>query len=85
MPKLSRQKAIEAYCRECICDDLDTGTWRGQVTGCTAVDCPLYEYRPLDQEAKAIRKRERYDALSEEEKKAYDKRAKEAAQRMGVN
>ena len=82
--KLSRQKAIEVYCRGCIVDPLDTGTWRGQVTNCLDTDCALYGYRPLDQEAKAIRKKERYDALSPEEQIAYDKKSTEAARRMGV-
>ncbi len=43
----TRQQAINAYCRECICDEADYGTWRQQVTVCAARDCPLYPYRPI--------------------------------------
>ena len=43
---MTRQKAIEAKCKECIYDPLDDGTWRQQVEGCDLVDCSLWEYRP---------------------------------------
>lgn len=84
--KLSRQKAIEAKCRDCIVDELDTGTWRAQVTDCTDEACALHEYRPLDAKAADLAKKERYEALSDEEKAIYDKRAKEAGDRLrGLN
>ena len=43
---MTRQKAIEAMCRECCFDELDDGTWRMQVERCELTDCPLYQYRP---------------------------------------
>ena len=43
---MTRQKAIEAKCKECIYDPLDDGTWRQQVEGCDLVDCSLWGYRP---------------------------------------
>jgi len=45
--KLTRQQAINAFCRDCIVDNKDVGTWRTQVEGCEMTDCPLYEYRPI--------------------------------------
>ena len=45
---MSRQKAINAKCKDCIYDPKSgLGTWRQQVAGCTCTDCPLYPYRPL--------------------------------------
>ena len=43
---MTRQKAIEEKCRECIYDELDEGTWRMQVEQCQLTDCALYPYRP---------------------------------------
>ena len=43
---MTRQKAIEEKCRECIYDELDEGTWRMQVEQCQLTDCSLYQYRP---------------------------------------
>ena len=44
--KLTRQKAIEAKCRDCNYDELDVGTWRQQIERCEITDCALWEYRP---------------------------------------
>ena len=43
---MTRQKAIEAMCRECCFDELDDGTWRQQVGRCEITDCALWIYRP---------------------------------------
>lgn len=43
----SRAQAIENYCKWCIYDELDVGTWRDQVEKCTCTTCPLWEVRPL--------------------------------------
>ena len=45
--KLTRQKAIDAKCKDCSFDEKDTGTWRMQVERCADKTCPLWEYRPL--------------------------------------
>lgn len=48
MSQLTRQEAIEAFCKSCIYDpDSGGGTWKEQVAQCTAVQCPLWKYRPL--------------------------------------
>lgn len=44
---LTRQQAINAFCKECIYCPQDAGTWRMQAQECTAKRCPLYEHRPL--------------------------------------
>lgn len=83
--KLTRQQAINRQCRLCIYDaHAGNGTWREQTENCTAPDCPLYEYRPISQGTQDRLKQERYDAMSDEEKAAYDKAGQEAAERMGV-
>ena len=43
---MTRQKAIEEKCRECIYDELDEGTWRMQVEQCELTACALHPYRP---------------------------------------
>ena len=43
----SRAGAIAAHCKECIFDELATGTWRQQVTACTFTACNLYPFRPV--------------------------------------
>ncbi len=45
---MTRQGAINAFCRACICDPANGGgTWKEQVAGCTATSCPLFAFRPL--------------------------------------
>ena len=49
---MSLRKAINAKCKDCSHDPLDTGTWLKQVEDCTAVDCPLFPVRPLTKATK---------------------------------
>lgn len=44
---MTRSKAINQMCRECIYDPDAEGTWRAQVEACTRTVCPLYPYRPV--------------------------------------
>ena len=44
---MSLRKAINAKCRECICDPQDVGTAAQQIACCTASDCPLHAVRPI--------------------------------------
>lgn len=44
---VSRKKAIEDKCKECVYDKKGEGTWREQVEGCCGYSCPLYPVRPL--------------------------------------
>jgi len=43
---MTRQKAIDAKCCDCIYDEFADGTWRMQVEACELTDCALYLYRP---------------------------------------
>ena len=43
---MTRQKAIDAKCCNCIYDEFADGTWRMQVEACELTDCALYPYRP---------------------------------------
>ena len=43
---MTRQQAIEAKCKDCTYDPLDSGTWRQQVERCDITDCALWNYRP---------------------------------------
>lgn len=44
---MTRQKAINEKCKDCIYDPCAPGNWRQQVSGCTHVKCALYTYRPV--------------------------------------
>lgn len=46
MKRLSLRTAIDQHCKQCIYDNLCPGTWRQQVTLCTAKECALWEVRP---------------------------------------
>jgi len=44
--KMTRKKAIDAFCKMCIHDTCEKGTWRQQVEACPATECPLFKFRP---------------------------------------
>lgn len=50
---ITRGKAIAAFCRWCIHDPLALGTWREQVAVCACTDCPLWRFRPIQDERSA--------------------------------
>lgn len=50
--KLTRQQAINAFCKGCIYDEYDKGNWKQQVTACTMSDCQLFDYRPISRPKK---------------------------------
>lgn len=43
---MTRAKAIEQMCRNCIEDPCQSVSWRKQTHSCVSVTCPLYQYRP---------------------------------------
>ena len=43
---MGMRAAIDAKCRDCICDPAQPGNWRQQVTWCGIKTCPLWPYRP---------------------------------------
>lgn len=45
---MSRTKAINEKCKDCIYDPAVSGTWREQVELCTSEkSCALWPYRPI--------------------------------------
>ncbi|MEE3255619.1 MAG: hypothetical protein VX199_07970 [Chloroflexota bacterium] len=44
---MTRQKAIDAKCYDCIYDEFADGIWRMQVEQCEITDCAQYPYRPV--------------------------------------
>ena len=44
---MSRTKAINEKCKDCIYDQKAPGTWREQVEACTTRSCALWPYRPI--------------------------------------
>mgnify|MGYP001025514568 FL=1 len=48
----SKAKAINEFCKWCIYDAEDRGTWREQVQNCNSKECPLFNFRPLTVGAK---------------------------------
>lgn len=46
-PRGSMRAAINQFCRDCIYDKTQKGTWRQQVEACTATKCALYSFRPV--------------------------------------
>ncbi len=44
---MSRQKAINDKCRDCIYDPQAPGNWRQQTGACTIKTCSLWPYRPV--------------------------------------
>jgi hypothetical protein len=45
---MSRTKAINEKCKDCIYDHAAPGSWRAQVEACTSeTSCALWPYRPL--------------------------------------
>jgi hypothetical protein len=51
MKRLTRQQAINAFCKECIYDPACAGTWKQQTEACTSPECVLYPYRPTSKRA----------------------------------
>ena len=44
---MSLRSAVNAKCRECICDPLDAGSAAQQIACCVSTDCPLHAVRPI--------------------------------------
>lgn len=52
---MSRLKAINEKCRECIYDSSCPGNWRQQIAACTSPKCSLFPYRPQSEGCSAKR------------------------------
>lgn len=70
--KLSPKKAIHQFCKECIHDPMETGTWQQQVENCHITDCPLHEHRYISEKTRKLIREEEYSQMSLEERKKID-------------
>ena len=52
---MSLRSAINAMCRDCICDPLDAGSAAQQIGCCVSTDCPLHSVRPITTTAIPVR------------------------------
>ena len=43
---MSLRKAINQNCKDCVYDEIATGTWRQQASLCSVKSCALYDVRP---------------------------------------
>ena len=43
---MSLRKAINQNCKDCVYDEIATGTWRQQASLCSVKSCALYAVRP---------------------------------------
>jgi len=46
MKGVSLRESINRHCKQCIVDPCSPGTWRQQVTLCSAENCDLWNVRP---------------------------------------
>jgi len=76
--KLTPMQAIKAKCIDCIVDNLSPGTHIAQIENCTDTSCALHEYRPLTSATKAINRKKRIEAMSEDERQVYLIKAEKA-------
>ena len=66
---MTRQKAIDAKCKDCIFDKYAEGTWRMQVEQCELTGCALHPYRPVSRskassEADSVAVQPHYEPIS---------------------
>jgi len=55
---MSRTKAINEKCKDCIYDPACAGSWRAQVEACTSEGrCALWPYRPITIETMNARRK----------------------------
>jgi hypothetical protein len=58
------RKAINDKCKDCTYDELDSGTWRQQVSACDITGCPLHPYRPRSSSDPEVIAQKRANKLS---------------------
>jgi hypothetical protein len=63
---MSLRKAINAKCRDCICDPLDAGTAAQQIACCVDTNCPLHAVRPITATVIPVRLLESYHITTEQ-------------------
>ena len=79
---MNKQQAIDAHCRDCNFDPLDTGSWRKQISECNQPECNLYQFRPLDSHYSALKRQENIGKMTPEQLKAHKRKGDEFRKRM---
>jgi hypothetical protein len=46
MKRNSLRQSVNDACKQCVYDHCAAGTWKQQVSLCSAVSCPLWNVRP---------------------------------------
>ena len=69
---MTKQEAIRAKCIDCIYDPLAGGTHVAQIEACTMAECPLFEHRPVTSATRALRQREKIEAMNPDQRIAYE-------------
>lgn len=82
MSKLTIKQAVEQNCFDCTYDPLDVGSKHQQTENCTITTCALWEFRPVTGATKKNRHAEKLEAMTPEQRRAYDLRTQEAAERF---
>lgn len=49
---LSRAKAVNQYCKDCIYDPSNGGNWKQQAEACSVIKCALYPIRSTSRSRK---------------------------------
>lgn len=79
---LTQTKAIRKKCEDCIYDPLGGGSILDQITACTANDCSLWEWRPLNKVNRDLLKQEKLANMTPEELEKYKTKADIARKRF---
>lgn len=77
--KVSAQKAIFNFCKGCIYDPKNGGSWREQVENCTVSKCELYEHRPRSSEYRKLQREIYLASLTPEQLQAEQEKNKKSA------
>ncbi len=64
--KTSPQKAIALFCRGCVYDPKDKGTYTEQIEACQIITCELHPHRPLSGKTKRAQREKYLASLSPE-------------------
>jgi hypothetical protein len=78
----SPKQAIKAYCKGCIYDPANPGTWVQQVEDCTVTNCELYEHRPLTSKTKRLNDEKFLASLPQDEREIVLNRREKSKQNM---
>jgi hypothetical protein len=80
--KISAKQAIKSYCKGCIYDPANPGTWVQQVEDCTVTHCELYEHRPLTSKTRRLNDEKYLASLPQGEREFVINKRQNRAQKL---